>query len=126
MKLKSRNPKTPPIIDPNYLQDKDDVNCMIKSIRLAIRLVQSEVFQSLNPKIHWPRLRNCENFGPTENDFELNFPSDRYLECLLRTTSITSHHPGGTCAIGSSLDNRLRFFELAHLKITITLFDLIK
>lgn len=108
MKLKQRNPKTPPVIDPNYLHDKDDVDCMINSIRLAVRLVQTKVFQSLNPKIHWPRIRNCANFGPTKNDFQNNLPSERYLECLLRTISITSHHPGGTCAIGSSLDNRLR------------------
>lgn len=108
VKLKNRNPKSLPLIDPNYLYEKNDVDCMINSIKLAIRLVQSEVFQSLKPKIHWPRLRHCTNFGPTERDFHHNLPNDRYLECLLRTTSITSHHPGGTCAIGSTLDSRLR------------------
>lgn len=113
MKLKNRNPKTPPLIDPNYLHVKDDVDCMINSIKLAMRLVQSEVFQSLNPRIHWPRLRHCTNFGPTESDgFQQNIPNDRYLECLLRIVSITSHHPGGTCAMGSSLDNRLRFSDI--------------
>lgn len=106
--LKSRNPKTPPLIDPNYLHSSEDVTCMIHSIKLAIRLVRSEVFQSLKPKIHWPRIRRCRNFGPVENDGSDATPNDRYLECLLRTTSITSHHPGGTCAIGSSIDDRLR------------------
>lgn len=106
--LKNRNPKTPPLIDPNYLREKDDIDCMIHSIRLAIRLVQSEVFKSLKPKIYWPRLRHCTNFGPTEKDIRDNSPSDRYLECLLRSSSITSHHPGGTCTMGSVVDDRLR------------------
>ncbi|KAJ6633227.1 Neither inactivation nor afterpotential protein G, partial [Pseudolycoriella hygida] len=108
VKLRSRNPKTPPLIDPKYLQDGNDVVCMINAIKLAVRLVQSQVFQSLNPKIMWPNIRSCINFGPTMKDSHGNLPKDRYLECLLRTISITSHHPGGTCALGTSVDNRLR------------------
>lgn len=104
--MTNRNPKTPPLIDPNYLHVNDDVDCMISSIKLAIRLVQSEVLQSLNPKIHWPRLRYCSNFGPSQNGPS---QSNRYLECLLRTISMTAHHPGGTCAMGSTVDNRLRY-----------------
>ncbi len=116
VKLKNRNPKTPPLIDPNYLFEKDDVDCMIHSIKVAIRLVQSDVFQSLKPKIHWPRIRHCRNFDPTENDFRNNSPNDRYLECLLRTTSITSHHPAGTCALGSCIDERLRYIFLRRIR----------
>ncbi|KAG4076371.1 hypothetical protein HA402_005814 [Bradysia odoriphaga] len=115
--LKNRNPKTPPLIDPNYLHEKVDIDCMIDSIRLAVRLVQSEVFQSLKPKIHWPRLRHCTNFGPTAKDFRDNSPNDRYLECLLRSSSITSHHPGGTASLGSVIDDRLRIPGIDGIRI---------
>lgn len=55
----------------------------------------------------WPHLKQCGNFGPFPGDFVTNEPSDRYLECVMRTTGTTAHHPGGTCSIGTGDDSPL-------------------
>lgn len=108
IRLQSRNPNVAPSINPNYLKLMYDVECMIKSVRMAIEIVRTEIFQRLNAEIHWPMLKECNNFGPTENED----PSDRYLECIIRVGSVTGHHPGGTCSMGtndsSPLDHRMR------------------
>lgn len=101
-----------PRIDPEYLKSDDDIKCHINAIRLAVKIISTQAFQAIGVKIHWPQLRQCSNFGPYDSDFENNNPSDHYLECLIRTVAITSHHPGGSVAIGSDpkspLDKRLR------------------
>jgi len=95
-----------PLIDPAYLKDDYDMLCMRNAVQLNIQMVQSKAFRKLNAKIHWPQLKDCENFGPFE--IENYKPSERYLDCLIRHAALTAHHPGGTCAIGSVVDNNLR------------------
>lgn len=63
-------------------------------------MITSISFAELGPKIHWPRIKECANFGPFERDFLFNTPSDHYLECVLRHVALGSHHPAGTCAMG--------------------------
>lgn len=59
----------------------------------------------LGTKIHWPRIKECAYFGPFDRDFVLNKPSDQYLECILRYVGLGSHHPAGTCTMGTKSDN---------------------
>ncbi|KAL7034185.1 hypothetical protein ACKWTF_007881 [Chironomus riparius] len=112
------NPKTfgnDFLIDPQYLKEDYDIECMINAIRLNIRLIKSDAFQAIGATIHFPKLRQCQNFGPfDEPNFE---PSDRYLECLLRHAALTAHHPGGTCAIGSVVDNDLNVIGVKKLRV---------
>lgn len=109
-----RNPKmeSQAFVNPNYLKDKSDIDCMRKAIRLAAKTVETEPFKRIGAKIHWPVVKRCLNFGPFEEDFQTNRPSDRYLECILRVAALTGHHPGGTAAIGlhseAVVDNYLR------------------
>lgn len=102
----------PPLIDLNLLSNPNDIKCTIKAIRMAVDIILSKSFKKLNPQIHWPILDECLDYGPYTEDFVLNKPSNEYLECLIRTVGLSSHHPGGTCAIGnnseSCVDNELR------------------
>lgn len=116
VRLASKNPRLPPLIDPDYLKVQSDIDCLIKAIRLAVKLVKTNAFQAIGAQIHWPMLRACANFGPFLEDLRSDHPNERYLECIIRTLAITSHHPGGTCAIGetnrSAVDSRLRLVIL--------------
>lgn len=116
VRLMSKNPRLPPVIDPDYLKVRSDIDCLINAIRLAVKLVKTNAFQAIGARIHWPMLRSCANFGPFLEDLSHDQPNERYLECIIRTLAITSHHPGGTCAIGdtnrSAVDSRLRFAVL--------------
>lgn len=107
--IQTKDFETPPLIDPKYLKEEVDVNCSIRAVRLAAKIITSSSFKKLRPKIHWPIIPGCENFGPYERDFETNRPSNRYLECVIRSLGVASHHPGGTCAIGKVVDEDLRW-----------------
>ncbi|ALC46368.1 ninaG, partial [Drosophila busckii] len=106
-----------PLIDPNYLSQQQDVACNIAAIRNAVAVVTSAAFASLQPRIHWPKLQECANFGPFERDFSENQPSDDYLECVMRHIGLGSHHPGGTCALGSVVDSQLRLKGLTNIRV---------
>lgn len=106
--IQSNDFDIPLLIDPSYLEKAVDVNCSIRAVRLAAKIIASSSFKKIKPKIHWPIIPGCENFGPYERDFETNKPSNRYLECVIRSIGVASHHPGGTCAIGKVVDEDLR------------------
>lgn len=105
--LKSRHVRNLLQINPNYLESSDDIACTIRAIRLAVQLISTRHFQQMNATIIWPAFRNCKNLGPFPDDFKTNHPSDRYLECVIRTSGTTAHHPGGSCSIGNSAQSPL-------------------
>jgi choline dehydrogenase len=107
IKIDSKNIYSNPLIDPQYLSNDYDMACMRNAIRLVIEMISTKAFQQLKAKIHWPKLKLCQNFGPFEDVANFS-PSDRYLDCILRNGALTGHHPGGTCAVGSVVDNDLR------------------
>ncbi|XP_017083553.1 neither inactivation nor afterpotential protein G [Drosophila eugracilis] len=117
VRLLNRHMRRNPQIDPNYLDRVEDVACTIAAIRSAVQLVTSTAFTSLHPRIHWPRLQECSNFGPFERDFFENRPSDHYLECLMRHIGLGSHHPGGTCALNSVVDSQLRLQGVSNVRV---------
>ncbi|XP_050083407.1 neither inactivation nor afterpotential protein G [Anopheles aquasalis] len=115
--LRDQHVSSVPFFNPNYLKDRSDIECMMDAIRLAAKTVETQAFQSIGARLHWPRVKRCSNFGPPET----GAPSDRYLECILRTTALTGHHPGGTAAIGlhseSVVDNQLRVNGVKGLRV---------
>ncbi|EDV42766.1 uncharacterized protein Dana_GF18158 [Drosophila ananassae] len=115
--LINRHMRRNPLIDPNYLSSEEDVACNIIAIRSAVKIVTSTSFASLHPRIHWPKLQECSNFGPFERDFIDHQPSDLYLECLMRHIGLGSHHPGGTCALGSVVDSHLRLKGVDNVRV---------
>uniref|UniRef100_A0A8D8N6P5 Neither inactivation nor afterpotential protein G n=1 Tax=Culex pipiens TaxID=7175 RepID=A0A8D8N6P5_CULPI len=92
---------------------------MTEAIRLAVKTAATEPFRRMNATIHWPRVHSCANFGPFEEDFRTNRPSDRYLECILRVSALTGHHPGGTAAMGRAgvVDGQLRVNGVRGLRV---------
>lgn len=119
--LKSRHAMDLLRINPNYLATTDDIACTTRAIRLAVQLMSTKYFQRMNATIVWPAFKNCKNLGPFPEDFETNQPSDRYLECVIRTSGTTAHHPGGSCSIGKSarspLDARFRVRGVQGLRV---------
>jgi choline dehydrogenase len=103
------------LIDPNYLKHDDDMACMRKAIKLNMNMIESRAFRAIGARIHWPKLRGCQNFGPFD---EVDYaPSDRYLDCLLRHAALTAHHPGGTCSLGRVVDDDLSVIGVSNLRV---------
>lgn len=117
VRLTSNRIQNPPSINPNYLDSQADVDCIIRAIRSAMRLIATDSFKAVNAKIHWPQFDQCRNFLP-KDDIDI---SDRYLECIIRVAALTAHHPGGSCAIGkspnSALDNQMRVRGVRRLRV---------
>lgn len=98
-------------IDPAYLSDDYDMKCMRNAIKLNVKMIATKAFRRLDAKIHWPRVKECRNFGPFDEI------SDRYLDCIIRHGALTAHHPGGTCAIGSVVDKDLKVFGVKKVRV---------
>lgn len=87
VRLSNKNPKSKPLINPNYLSDITDVKTLIKGIGLVKSLGVLQMY-----KKHFP---GCESF---------EFDTETYWECYVRHLSLTSFHPVGTCKFGNRED----------------------
>lgn len=118
VRLSSNRIQDSPAIDPNYLENQADVDCIIRALRLSMDLIATDVFKKVNAKIHWPRFSQCKNFFPSDDELSI---SDQYLECIIRVGAVTAHHPGGSCAIGKSpnaaLDTQMRVRGVRKLRV---------
>lgn len=53
MKLASKNPFQMPIFDPKYLTHQNDVDVLVDSLKLSIKMASSKPFKKFNTKL-WP------------------------------------------------------------------------
>lgn len=94
--LRSRNPKAPPRIYPNYLSDPEDVRLLIRGIKAAIKVGETKAMQRFKSKLYDFVTPGCENF---------TYRSDEYWECAIRTFTFTIYHQSGTCKMGPESDS---------------------
>ena len=96
IKLRSKNPLDPPIINPRYLTDERDVHTLVDGMKFCVKLGFTPAYQRFNSKIYETVYPGCEQYLPLY--------SDEYLACMLRTYTQTIYHPAGTCKMGSITD----------------------
>ncbi|XP_063218648.1 glucose dehydrogenase [FAD, quinone]-like [Bacillus rossius redtenbacheri] len=113
IKLRSSDYKQPPLIYANYLESKEDVDILIKGIRLCIQLSKTSALKKEGLQLVTAKLKGCEN---------LNFDSDAYWECAVRHFTNPENHQVGTCSMGSSeedsvIDSKLRVHGMKGLRI---------
>ncbi|XP_049818846.1 glucose dehydrogenase [FAD, quinone] isoform X3 [Aethina tumida] len=119
LKLRSKNPLEPPLLYGNFYTDaeNDDIKTMIAAIRYVQQLSKTSGFQHLGSKLHDIPVPDCE---------QLQFDSDDYWECALRTLTVTVHHQISTCKMGNEsdveavVDNRLRVHGIKGLRVADT------
>lgn len=110
VRLKSSNFLDPPVINPNYLSDLDDVRKLVTGIRIIEKLVETSSLESFGAEINPKSFPGCEHFFPDSNE---------YWECYVRHMTLTMFHPVGTCKIGDRDDNStvvLRNFQVKNIK----------
>ncbi|XP_077993644.1 glucose dehydrogenase [FAD, quinone]-like [Glandiceps talaboti] len=94
LKLKSKDPLEPPLMDPHYLEEQEDVETMIRGIRVLQKLSCTKAMKDsgITPELY--KFDNC----PHEVD------SNGYWEHVVRHITHTIWHVIGTCKMGAKDD----------------------
>ncbi len=107
IRLASSDPKADPLIDPNYLDDKDDMARLVKGLQKLLDIMESKQFDRVKGRMVYPLDRD-------------NIPQ---LEEYIRNNADTEYHPVGTCKMGPDsdsmavVDDQLRFKGIAGLRV---------
>ncbi|PNF27347.1 Glucose dehydrogenase [FAD, quinone] [Cryptotermes secundus] len=115
--LKDKNPETKPLLYHNYLTEKQDVEILVKGIKRAIQLIDTEAFQRHGVKLYTVPLPPCKSH---------EFGSDAYWECSIRYMTFTVWHQCGTCKMGPDsdpdavVDPQLKVRGIRHLRVVDT------
>ncbi|KAL3271329.1 hypothetical protein HHI36_021817 [Cryptolaemus montrouzieri] len=112
--LKSKNYKTEPMIFPNYFADKQDMDTIIKGVRLVLNITSQPALKKIGARIHSIPIPGCEKYP---------FGSDDYFNCMARHFTFTIYHQSGTCKMGppsdkkAVVDPRLRVYGIKGLRV---------
>jgi 4-pyridoxate dehydrogenase len=101
VRLRSANPLDKPLINFGFLSDPSDLKVIIEGTKRAMDVANQKPLD---------RFRGVQS-GPT------TIANDKDIEDWFLRTATTVHHPCGTCAIGSVVDNDLRVFGTNGLRI---------
>jgi choline dehydrogenase-like flavoprotein len=86
--LRDDNPLSPPSIDPQFLADANDLEVLLKGVKIARRIMQAPPFQMLN---------SIELYAT-------GVQADDGLRQQIRARADTIYHPVGTCRMGAPAD----------------------
>jgi len=104
VRLESADPLTAPLIDPNFLSDQDDLNRLLKGVKIARRFFEAPALKDIAGEELY--LKDTSNAGII-ND--------------IRERADTVYHPVGTCRMGNDdravLDPQLRVRGVTGLRV---------
>ncbi|XP_055388454.1 glucose dehydrogenase [FAD, quinone]-like [Condylostylus longicornis] len=95
VRLANRNPFSPPILNPNFYENPDDIETMLKATKFVLKLMNTEAMRKIGVTLNNEILPGCENYL---------YGSDEYWKCSIRTLSDTLHHQVATCKMGPEND----------------------
>lgn len=107
IRLRSSNPDDMPLVQGNYLGAQEEVDNLVKGIRLARKIMAAPALAE--------HLKQESLPGPAVSD------SDEDLEAYVRARAGTALHPAGTCAMGvgpeAVVDPQLRVRGIKGLRV---------
>ncbi|XP_052857946.1 glucose dehydrogenase [FAD, quinone] [Drosophila gunungcola] len=115
--LRDRNPLSWPMIDPKYFVAEEDVEYLLDGIKASLRIIQMPAMQKIGARLLNRPVPGCET---------LQFASDDYWRCSIRTLSYTLHHQVATCRMGPESDpttvvnHQLKVHGMRRLRVVDT------
>ena len=107
MKLRSPNPQDPPLIVANNLTAPEDIDTIIRGLKLCRRIMRAPALSALIER----------ELLPSADEYV----EDSDLEQHARTFAKTVYHPSCTCKMGTDamavVDPRLRVRGIAGLRV---------
>ncbi|XP_064627621.1 alcohol dehydrogenase [acceptor]-like [Lineus longissimus] len=116
LRLKTKDPKDHPIIDPNYYADDDDVKRIIEGIKFLEKVISTEWMQKIGS-----RMRDDETKFP--DCYEFDAGTEPYWRCVIARISASLFHYTSTCKMGAPndptavVDPTLRVRSLRNLRV---------
>ncbi|XP_061182780.1 uncharacterized GMC-type oxidoreductase Mb1310-like [Saccostrea echinata] len=95
VRLRSADPNDPPIIDPNYLAESEDVEDLRKGIEFIQRLAKTGAFKAVNSELE-EKFAECGNHPAN---------SQAFWRCYIRYLGYSSNELVGTARMGRLEDN---------------------
>ncbi|KAE8612759.1 hypothetical protein XENTR_v10012974 [Xenopus tropicalis] len=108
IKLRSSDPRDPPIINPNYLSTEKDVTDFRQCVKLSREIFAQKAFDDFRGPEVLP--------GP-------NVQSDKEIDAFIRQKADTAYHPSCTCRMGrpsdrgSVVDPHTRVIGVENLRV---------
>jgi choline dehydrogenase len=106
VRLRDADPRTPPLIDPNYLDDPQDLAISVGAVKLMRAIMREPVWARFVAREHLPG-----------EDVQ----SDAAIAAYVRRMGRTCYHPVGACRMGvdalAVVDPELRVHGLAGLRV---------
>lgn len=105
VKLRSSDPLVPPVIQPNFLQEKEDLDQLVTGVKKALEIYKQKAFTPYLEKL---------NTLMDEN-------SEEAIKTHIRKSVETVYHPVGTCKMGNDdmavVDSQLRVHGVTNLRV---------
>ncbi len=110
IRLASRDPLAKPDIVPNYLSHPDDMEHMVRGVKLAHRILAAPAFDYYRGERLVPHA-GCRIDGESDKD----------IRDFIRQSAETIYHPVGTCKMGNDpmavVDEQLRVHGVPGLRV---------
>lgn len=108
LRLRSKDPKDLPVIDPNYLGHQEDIDVNIRAVQAGLRLLQQPALKAIVKEVIEPA-----NIDP--DDIEA---IDRWMRQNIKTV----YHPAGSCKMGNApqdsvTDQTLKVHGFKNLRV---------
>ena len=114
LKLRSKDPKDRPIIDPRYFSDIRDVQTIVEGVKKIVDIAKAKSLSRFEVEMSKIKVPGCESE---------DFGSDEYWSCAVRRVATTIYHPVGSCKMGprsdpgAVVDSRLKVHGIKGLRV---------
>jgi choline dehydrogenase-like flavoprotein len=106
VRLDGKDPMTPPLVDPNFLGERDDMDRMVRGFHIMRKILSQ------------PALAG---HGGRESGASARAQTDLQIEHFIRDHADTIYHPVGSCRMGNSpldvVDAQLRVHGMQGLRV---------
>ncbi|XP_061391345.1 glucose dehydrogenase [FAD, quinone]-like [Musca vetustissima] len=92
LKVRSKSPADPPIIESGYLQDPYDMDMLMAGIDYMMALENSKAYRSNGVELMHIPIAECDS---------LRFKSEEYWRCYIKYFSSTCYHQSGSVRMGA-------------------------
>ncbi len=103
--LNSADPLAPPLIDPNFLAEQEDVDTLVRGVKITQKIFDAPAFDAYRGKPLYP----------------VDMTSDAAIIEAIRSRADTVYHPVGTCKMGTDplavVDPSLKVHGIEGLRI---------